>query len=107
MPEDRALAEVAAALSDTRQLGCVVDYHWRVVDATDELRLVYGANELAPLALGFHLFGPEQVGASLRWRNGPNTIEINRAEFAALAGMVLADTPGGRDQLRELVHLSG
>jgi len=106
LPEDRALAEVAAALSDTRQLGCVVDHHWRVVYATDELRLVYGANELAPLALGSHLFGTEQVSASLHWRNGPNTIEINRAEFAALGGMVLANTPGGRDQLRELVHPS-
>ena len=35
-------------------------------------------------------------------RRGPSH-EINRVEFAALGGMVLADTPGGRDELRELV----
>jgi class 3 adenylate cyclase len=103
--ENQALAEVAIALSETRQLGCVRDHRWRVVYGTDELRLLYGANlELAPLAVGFHLFGPEQVSASLQWRNGPNTIEINRVQFVALGGMVLADTPGGRGQLRELVH---
>jgi hypothetical protein len=103
--ENQALAEVAIALSETRQLGWVRDHRWRVVYGTDELRLLYGANlELPPLAVGFHLFGPEQVSASLQWRNGPNTIEINRVQFVALGGMVLADTPGGRGQLRELVH---
>jgi len=39
----------------------------------------------------------------LRWRSGPNTEELVREMFSALGGLVLSDTPGGRDELRELV----
>ncbi len=105
LPEDPVLAEAAAALRDTGQWGWVIDDRWRLVYATDELRLTFGGNvELAPFAIGSHLFGPEQVALSLSWRNGSNTIEFNRMMLAGLGGLVLADTPGGRDALRELVH---
>jgi len=44
------------------------------VDATDELRLGFGAGaELAPWTLGAHIFGPEAMNMSLRWRFGSNT----------------------------------
>src|SRR5262249_1894801 len=39
----------------------------------------------------------------LGWRSGPNTRELTREFFAALGGLVLADTPGGREELSGLV----
>lgn len=107
LPEDPALAEVARALRDTGHWGWVVDDRWHVVYATDELRLTFGAGvELAPWAIGEHLFGPEAMSASLRWRFGANTTELIRMLFAFLGGWVLADTPGGPDELREIVDPS-
>jgi class 3 adenylate cyclase len=107
LPQDPALAEVARALRDTGHWGWIVDDRWRVVYATDELRLTFGAGEeLAHWAIGKHLFGPEAISASLRWRFGANTAELNRMTFAFLGGWILADAPGGRDELREIVDPS-
>jgi class 3 adenylate cyclase len=107
LPDDPALAEVARALRDTGQWGHVVDHRWLLAYATDELRLTFGGyQELASFAIGEHCFGPESMGASKRWRFGGNTTEIQRVLFAGLGPLVLADTPGGRDALRELVDPS-
>jgi class 3 adenylate cyclase len=107
LPEDPALAEVAGALRDAGHWGWVADDRWHVVYATDELRLTFGAGvELAPWAIGEHLFGSESMSASRRWRFGANTAELNRMLFSFLGGWVLADTPGGRDELREIVDPS-
>lgn len=104
LPEDPALAEVAGALRDTGHWGWVVDSRWTVVYATDELRLSFGAGaELAQWAIGHHLFGPESIDASMGWRFGSNSPEAMRVMFAFLGGWVLADTPGGRDELRGVV----
>ena len=35
--------------------------------------------------------------------SGPNTIEIQRTQFAAVGGWALTDVPGGRDALAEMV----
>ncbi len=95
MPDDPSLAEVAAAMRDTGQWGFVVDTEWRMVHATDDLRLTNsGGVELAPMPLGVHLFGPEAKAMGLRWRFGPNTVEHFRELFAGLGSLVLADTPG-------------
>lgn len=60
LPEDPALAEVSTALRDTGHWGWVVDHRWRLVYATDELRLTFGGRvELARWAVGAHAFGPE------------------------------------------------
>ena len=59
--------------------------------------------ELAPVAIGEHYFGPRAVSTRLRWRSGPNTPELIRELFTVFGGLVLADTPGGRDELRGLV----
>jgi class 3 adenylate cyclase len=107
LPDDSALAEVARALRDTGHWGWIVDDRWRLVYSTDEIRLTFGAGiELAPYAIGAHLFGPEAVATSLQWRFGANNTELNRLLFSFLGGWVLADTPGGRDELRELVDPS-
>ena len=98
---------MARALRDTGNWGYVVDDRWHAVYATDEIRLTFGAGvELAPWAIGEHVFGPEAMKMSLKWRFGSNTTELNRVMFGFLGGWVLADTPGGRDELREIVDPS-
>ena len=59
---------------------------------------------LAPVAIGDHYYGPAAVDARLEWRSGPNTLEQIRELFMVLGGWILADTPGGRDRLYDLVH---
>ena len=107
LPEDPALADVSRALRDTGHWAWVVDERWNCAYASDELRLTFGAGvELAPWALGSHLFGPESIEMSRGWRFGSNTAEAMRVMFAVVGGWVLADTPGGRDELREIVDPS-
>ena len=92
------------ALRDTGQWADVVDKDWRLVYSTDDQRRIYGGlTELAPVAIGAHYFGREATSTRLRWRSGPNTRELIRELFAVFGGLVLADTPGGRDELRALV----
>jgi class 3 adenylate cyclase len=62
-----------------------------------------GSLELAPIALGAHYFGPEATSVRLQWRSGANTTQIHRGSFEGLGSWVLADTPGGRAELRERV----
>lgn len=104
LPEDAALAAMAAALRDAGHWAEIVDRDWRLVYSTDDLRRIYGGlTDLAPVALGVHYFGPEAMSARLRWQSGPNGLELIREMFGVLGGLILADTPGGRDELRELV----
>jgi class 3 adenylate cyclase len=104
LPADPALAAMAAALRDAGHWAEIVDRDWRLVYSTDDLRRIYGGlTDLATVALGVHYFGPEAMSARLRWRSGPNELELIREMFGALGGLILADTPGGRDELRELV----
>src|SRR5262245_4664910 len=105
LPQDPALAAMAVALRDAGHWADVVDRDWRVVYSTDDHRRICGGlTDLAAVALGEHYFGPEQVGLRLQWRSGPNTVDQVRELFGVLGGLILADTPGGRDELRELVH---
>ncbi len=104
LPEDPALAHVAAAMQGAGHWGWVLDHRWRIVFVTDELRLTFGGHlALADFPLGAHLFGPEVMTASRNWRFGMTTLDLARLNFAALGGWVLADTPGGREELRRLV----
>ena len=104
LPERPALAEVASTLQGAGHWALVVDDRWRLVFATDALRLTFGAFEgLAPFAVGEHFFGPEAVRVALGWRMGLSTTELYREFFVGLGGFVLADTPGGRDALRHVI----
>ena len=58
---------------------------------------------LATVPLGAFYFGPEGTQARLTGRWGPNTIEDQRVQFAAIGGWVLADLSGGLDALTELL----
>lgn len=44
LPDDPALAEVAASLNDTGYWATIVDRDWRNVYMTDALRLSYGGD---------------------------------------------------------------
>lgn len=104
LPDDPDLAMVAKVVRDTGQWAWIVDSHWQCVYVTDELRRSNGADErLMPVALGEHLFGTEAVSAAEKWVVGTNSVELYRSFFAGLVGMVLADTPGGREELKSLV----
>jgi class 3 adenylate cyclase len=104
LPADPALAATAAALSDAGHWAEIVDRDWRLVYATDDLRRIYGGlTDLAPVALGDHYFGTQAMRLRLGWTSGPNTLHLVRELFAAFGGLVLADTPGGRDALAALV----
>jgi class 3 adenylate cyclase len=104
LPQDPALAAVAAALNDAGHWCWVMDDRWRLVYVTDAIRITYGAN-VAPayFPIGCHAFGPEALRASADWRFGPNTPERMRVVMAGLGGWLVADTPGGADALREIV----
>jgi class 3 adenylate cyclase len=104
MPEEPALAAVAAALRDAGHWAEIVDRDWRLVYSTEDLRRIYGGlTDLAPVALGTHYFGPEAMRVRLHWRSGPNTLDLVREMFTVFGGLILADTAGGRDELRTLV----
>lgn len=103
LPDDEALAEMAAALRDTGHWAYVCDHRWNLVYVTDELRRTFGGGELAEFAIGEHQFGPNAIAARRGSRLGVNTDELHRGFFAALGGLVLADTPGGQNALRTLV----
>lgn len=104
LPKDPVLADAARAIRDAGHWGTVVDDRWRLVWASDDLRLSFGALvELAPFPIGSRPFSPEWLRASEKWRMGPNTVELNRQFFRGTGPMMLADTAGGRDELREIV----
>lgn len=104
VPQDPILADVAAALRDTGDWGWVVDADWRLVYMTDQLRLSFGGMvEMAPAVVEEHLFGPAVVQSSAEFLFGPNRLELWREFLVGIGGFVLADTVGGRDDLRERV----
>jgi class 3 adenylate cyclase len=104
LPDDPVLAATAAALNDAGQWAEIVDREWRVVHMTDEARWMYGGKvELAPFPLGGHAYGPERVSMAMQWRGGQFPLEVFRRAFATYGPWVLADTPGGREELRALV----
>jgi class 3 adenylate cyclase len=91
---------VAAALNAAGYWAELVDQQWRHAFTTDELRFSWGQPfGLAAVPLGVFYFAPEAGQARLAGRWGPNTIEDQLVQFAALGGWVLADSPGGLDAL--------
>lgn len=103
LPVDAQLAEVAKVLQDSGQWANVLDDQWRLVFVTDESRRTFGAGELAHLAIGKHVFGPEATAASRQFRLGSNTDEQSRAVFAGCGGFVLTDAGGSHDAVRDVV----
>jgi len=104
LPDDPTLAGMATALNDAGYWAEIVDPAWRCVYMTDDARLIYGGRvELAALPLGAHLYGTERLNAAMGWRGGHFPLEIQRRAFALFGSWLLADMPGGREELRALV----
>jgi class 3 adenylate cyclase len=93
----------AEALDASGNFGYIVDEHWRLVFMTEEFRLAWASRDgavLAPLILGAHFFSPEATANTMKHRFGFRVPDLWRLFFERVGGMVLADTPGGRDRLR-------
>jgi class 3 adenylate cyclase len=107
LPEDPVLADIATAVLETEDFGLIVDASWRrVYSSDDERRSFAGNGDMAATVIGEHLFGPESVAVMSEARFAMNTPETWRSYFGGLGGMVLHDTPGGKQELRELVDPS-
>jgi class 3 adenylate cyclase len=106
MPEDPLLRVHAEALESNGNFGYVVDANWRLVFMTKDLRVGWSSldnGELAPLILGAHLFSRDSKAKFMEHRFGYRVPDLWRQYFEQLGGIMLSDTPGGRDGLRALV----
>ena len=104
LPDDPALAEAAAALNLAGAWAHVVDRDWRWVYMTDDTRLSLGRLlGMVPVPLGRHYFGPETVESAV-YGSAFRAETTGRDVVAGLGPWLLADTPGGRDQLRQVLH---
>ena len=108
LPDDPLRAEAAIALRDSGEYGMVVDDRWRLLYYSDQARLTdAGGGPMAPTAIGEYLFGPEFVRVSTEARFGAFATPVAlRANFLGYGGLMLADTPGGKPELRDLVDSS-
>ena len=104
LPDDPVLAATAMALNDAGHWAEIVDRDCRGVYMTDEARRIYGGrSELAPYPMGAHFWGPERTSMMMEWRGGQFPLEVIRGIFALFGPVLVADTPGGREELRGLV----
>ena len=105
LPEHPLLREAASTFGGAGHFVWIVDHEWRVAYMSDEARLAWASRtgDYAPVALGHHLFSSDSMALRDEWRYGLTTVELWRKFFAQLGGMVLHDTAGGRDALREIV----
>ena len=104
LPGDPLLRQAAVSLRDAGHWGWVCDDKWRYVYVTDELRrMLGGADGLAQWSPGFVMGGPDYVSDAQTWLSGNYDAEQIRANVAIVAPFMLADLPGGRDELRTLL----
>ena len=106
LPEDPVLAQCASAVNDAGYWAFILDASWRLVFATDEVRLSYGDTGAATsVPIGHHYFGAELA----RFRETTpvgwfGTLEARREWFRRMGPYVLAGTAGGRESLRRVVN---
>ncbi len=104
LPHDPVLAAAAAALNEAGQWAEVFDAAGRFVFMTDEVRLIYGGRvEPARVPLGLHAWGSEANDIKIGWRGGQFPLEVIRRAFPLYGPWLLAETPGGREEARDLV----
>lgn len=98
------LAAIAIAMREAGQWAAIVDRNWRFAYMTDELRASCGLGlGLVPVPLGKHAFGREALDEQLRWPSGEVQLQAARDTLSAVGAWVLADTPGGREALTEII----
>jgi class 3 adenylate cyclase len=105
LPDHPDLARWAAALNDAGHWADIYDAGWRLVFATDELRLSYGETGAATvLPIGFHVLSSEATRLRVSVNRGRFARpEFRRAHFFEWGPYVLASTPGGREELRRVI----
>jgi hypothetical protein len=105
LPDDPNLAAWASALNDAGHWAQVYDSGWRLVFATDEVRLTYGDTGAGTvLPMGFHLYSAETTRFRVSVNRGGFALpEVRRARFLEIGPYILASTPGGREELRRVV----
>jgi class 3 adenylate cyclase len=97
LPEDPTLAAWASVLNEAGYWAIVLDAGWRFVFFTDELLLTYGyVGASAAVLVGSHFFSAE----SSRFRGAGFS---NRAAFLSMGRYMLTTTPGGHEELRQVV----
>jgi hypothetical protein len=93
------------ALNDAGYWASVLDADWRYVFVTDELRLSYRDMRAPTIPLvGAHFLSADArqfIGETLGGTSA--SAEVRRAWFLDVGRYVLADTLGGRDELRRVV----
>src|SRR5262245_46968088 len=105
LPEHPLLKTWASVLNDAGNWANVLDAEWRYVFVTDELRRSYRDMGAATMPLiGAHFLSAE-VRRFIRETLGGAwaSPEVGRAWFLDVGRYVLAETPGGRDELRRIV----
>jgi class 3 adenylate cyclase len=104
-PDDPMLAAWASALNDAGYWAWLLDDRWRYVWLTDELRLSFGdTGDSTVLPIGSHYFSAEAVRyRSANVRGFEAIRESRRVGFADFGRYVLASTPGGREELRQVI----
>jgi class 3 adenylate cyclase len=104
-PEDPVLAEWAATLNAAGHWAQIYDASWRLVFATDELRLTFGdTGAVTFLPIGFHFLSAEATQFRVSVNRGLAVLpEFRRALFLEYGPHVLASTPDGREGLRRVV----
>lgn len=105
LPDDPVLAQYAAASNQAGTWVYLVDPQWRLVYMTDDARMSQAPDPaLAPVPLGEHFLGAAvHNAAAMRMTHGGLGLHGLLLAFGA---WVLADTPGGRAELRESIDPS-
>jgi class 3 adenylate cyclase len=108
LPQDATLAAWASALNAGGHWANVYDSSWRLVFATDELRLSLGdTGAVSFTPIGSHDFGAEaRLSRELAVRTYGGHLmdrEERRAAFLRVGPYVLGSMPGGREALRRVV----
>ena len=105
LPEHPLLRAWASVLNEAGNWANVLDAQWRYVFVTDELRLSYRDMGAATMPLIRAHFFSAQVRQFIRRTLGGAwaSPEVGRAWFLDVGRYVLAETPGGREELRRVV----
>jgi class 3 adenylate cyclase len=108
LPDDPVLAEWATTLHDSGEWAWIVDASWQVRFITNEQRLslAAGLDEMVPIVIDEHMFGAEMAEVRADWPTDPTMQQTWREMFSIVGGVILADTPGGKDELRSVVDPS-
>ena len=97
LPEDSVLRNVALTLERQGQMAIVFDEHFEVVFVTSAHRRALGGGEMTPVGeVRSNLFGT----TSMQDWIDDETLDLNRGTYLRAGGFMLADLPGGKDELR-------